>query len=288
MASGSKRPTVEVLISTYEERVLAVHERLPPPCPGTAWLVSHQTPSGRAFDVRSLCERPDVRYFCWADNGTSKNRNQALRMARGEICLVSDDDVEFLPGWADEVTSAFRTRPGAAFATFISLSVDRQHRKESYPPEARPHNRDSIGDVSEIEIAFRLDAVRELQVTFDERIGPGNPIALGEGYFFLRNILARGGLGWQIPLPIVRHMSATSSGERGWATLSRDYVRAQSAFSFSRSGYRSFLSIPKHTAWLAARDRQWFRIPEFAWNTSVGALMAARLRLADPFHTGCK
>jgi glycosyltransferase involved in cell wall biosynthesis len=280
MEFGLGRPAVEVLIATYEERVLGLASRLPPPSLGVAWFVSHQVPSGRVFDVASLSARTDVRYFCWPDNGTSKNRNHALEMAHGEICLVADDDLSFVPGWLHLIVSAFHEEPRITFATFSSLSRDGRPRKSSDPAEPRPHNMQTIGAVSEVEIAFRLDAVRQLRVSFDERVGPGTRISIGEGYFFLRDILDRGGAGLQIPRPIVRHMSEASSGERGWATLSQEFVKAQGAVSFSQSGYRAFLSIPKHAVHLAMRDREWKRVPEFAWNLTLGAVIAERLRLS--------
>jgi glycosyltransferase involved in cell wall biosynthesis len=274
------RPDLEVLVATYEERILGLAERLPPPAAGIAWLVSHQVPSGRAYDVEPLSARVDVRYVRWADSGTSRNRNHALHLARGEICLIADDDVSFLPGWSDAILSTFRTKPRIVFATFVSLSRRGQPRKASYPLNARAHSRVTVSDVSEIEIAFRLDAVRNLCVEFDERVGPGTKIVLGEGYFFLKHILERGGIGWQVPEAVVRHMSESSSGERGGAALSREFVIARSALAFSDSGYRAFLSIPKTAVWFAWRDRQWWRLPEFMCNLTVGAVVAARLHLS--------
>jgi glycosyltransferase involved in cell wall biosynthesis len=271
-----------VLVATYEERIVGLAERLPPPAAGIAWLVSHQAPSGRSYDVESLSARGDVRYFRWADSGTSRNRNHALRLARGEVCLIADDDVSFLPGWSDVILSTFRANPRIVFATFISLSKHGQPRKVSYPVDARSHSRETVSDVSEIEIAFRLDEVRALGVEFDERVGPGTRIVLGEGYFFLKYILERGGVGWQVPEPVVRHMSETSSGERGGAALSREFVIAQSALAFSDSGYRAFIAIPKTAVWFAARDREWLRVPEFIRNLTVGAVVAASLRLSHP------
>lgn len=215
MEFGLGRPAVEVLIATHEERVLGLASRLPPPSLGVAWLVSHQVPSGRVFDVASLSARMDARYFCWPDNGTSKNRNHASEMAHGEICLVADDDLSFVPGWFHLIVSAFHDEPRITFATFSSLSRDGRPRKSSDAAEPRPHNVQTIGAVSEVEIAFRLDAVRQLRMSFDERVGPGTRISMGEGYFFLRDVLDRGGAGLQIPRPIVRTMSEASSGERG-------------------------------------------------------------------------
>jgi hypothetical protein len=267
-------------VATYEERIVGLAERLPPPEPGVAWLVSHQVPSGRSYDVDSLAARDDVRYFRWADWGSSRNRNHALRLARGEICLVGDDDVEFIPGWSEVILSTFRRAPDAVFATFVSLSVDGRPRKTSYPVDARPHSRTTVGDVSEIEMAFRRVAVRDLHVEFDERVGLGTRIAMGEGYVFLMRILERGGIGLQVPTPIVRHVSDSSTGERGSATLSRDFVVAQGAFAFATSGYRAFLSIPKTAAWFATQRREWRRLPEFACYLTVGAVLAARLRLS--------
>ena len=232
-------------------------------------------------DIRVLSERPDVHYMRWTDSGLSTNRNHALRAATGEVCLIADDDLEFLPGWQDAVTAAFAARPDAAFMTFASLRAEGGRRKIS-SPTMRQHDRASVFDVSSVEIAFRLDAVRGMGIEFDERIGLGGRIGMGEEVLFLRHLLERGASGWSAPTPIVRHLTAASTGERAMIDLRSPEVRAMGALQFCARGPRVFLWIPRQAAFLALSRGRWWRAPRLAWDLTHGAAYAARTGLCHP------
>jgi FkbM family methyltransferase len=237
--------------------------------------VSHQTPSGGQFAVDALLERDDVRYLRWEDTGLSVNRNHALRAATGEFCLIADDDLEFLPGWAETVRGAVSSREDAAFITFASLASDGRRRKP-FAPEMRAHDRSSVFDVSSVEVVLRLAAVRASGIGFDERLGIGGRLAMGEEVLFLRHLLELGFSGWSSPTPIVRHRAITSTGERALAELSSPHVRAIGALQFCIRGARVIPWIPREAASLARSRRRWRRAPRLIWDLARGAAFAAR------------
>ena len=233
------RPLLEVLVCTFEDRLSGLISRLPAPQAGIAYLICHQVPSGQDFDVSPLRKRDDLRYMRFDDRGLSRNRNHCLRHAVGHICLIADDDIEFLPGWTETVLRGFETRRDATFVTFALVDAN-DTPKRAYPPAPVRHDVRSAYRVISAELAFHLDRARVLGVGFNEQLGIGTLVGIGEENVFLRDLMKQGGAGWLVPDPIVRNGPSTA-GERMMDTLDRKQVFSIGAMAFSRRGALSYL-----------------------------------------------
>ena len=273
--SFAVRPQIEVLVCTYEGRILDLAERLPAPIPGVAYLITHQTPSRRLFRVESLRAREDVRVMRFSDSGLSRNRNHCLRYAQGRLCLVADDDIEFLPGWHQKMEAGFAQHSDATFITF-ALQGHGDRLKRAYPAESTRHSVRSAFRVVSSEIAFDLDRVRTLRVGFNEHLGIGTPVGLGEENVFLRDLMMKGAMGWFVPSTLVRNGPDTT-GERIMANLGREQVFSIGAMAYCRRGGLSHLLSGKEAVRLALRRRRMASIPEFLLAFNHGVRHARRL-----------
>lgn len=65
--------------------------------------------------AESFIERLPLRYLKEASQGLSHGRNRALREARGDVLVYTDDDVRPAPGWLTAYVTAFRLYPHAEY-----------------------------------------------------------------------------------------------------------------------------------------------------------------------------
>ncbi len=273
--SHQERPEIEVLIPTYEDRIIGLANRLPAPIPGVAFLITHQTPSRRVYRVESLRSRDDVRVMKFSDIGSSRNRNHCLRFAIGRLCLWADDDIEFLPGWQVELARGFADQPEATYLTFALLGADGEPKRD-FPAVATRHTVRSAFRVETSEIAFHLDRVKALRVGFNEHLGIGTKVGLGEENVFLRDLMAKGASGWFLPKTLAQNGQSTT-GERFMANLGSQQVFSIGAMAYCRRGGVSHLLSGKEAVRLAMRRGRVASIPEFLVAFNRGVMHARRL-----------
>ena len=156
---------------------------------------------------------PDtVRVFDYRERGVARSRNRALEHAEGTIAILCDEDTRMVAGLARRVERAFADDPRADLLTFKVRTPEGLPYKK-YRSSRRRHNRLSIVGVSEVEIAFRVDAIRRHGLRFDERFGLGSLFPSGEGNILLADALSRGLIVDYVPEDIVIH-PFESSGKR--------------------------------------------------------------------------
>lgn len=149
--------------------------------------------------------------ICYSFNelGLSKSRNRALSLMEGDIFVISDDDVVFLPGAFEKIESAFLANSQQDILTFQMQKEDGGLRKK-YKKKPAQHNLFSIMGVSSCEIAGRNLPVSSLGVMYDTNFGLGAKYSIGEEVIFLRDCL-RSGLNVRfIPISISTHPEESS------------------------------------------------------------------------------
>ena len=85
--------TLQLLICTIDGGIQQVAQLVLPPAPDISYVVSwqHSSPD----DERTLpvaLVRDDIQVYHLEGRGLSRNRNNCLRHATGDICLICDDD----------------------------------------------------------------------------------------------------------------------------------------------------------------------------------------------------
>jgi glycosyltransferase involved in cell wall biosynthesis len=131
-----------------------------------------------------------VRVLNTNEKGLSKSRNKAIQNASNNICLFTDDDVIFTENLKIKILSAFEKDLKASIITFnhVRIGDSEPQKKQNKTFE---HNKESIWNVSSIEIAFKLNDIKRSNISFDENFGLGSFFETAEEVLFLQSALSQ-------------------------------------------------------------------------------------------------
>ncbi len=131
-----------------------------------------------------------VKWFNVSERGLSKSRNMALKHATADICILADDDLEYIENYCDLIIEQFKLHPEADIITFQLEGIEKKFK--NYYKESRKLNYFTSMKVSSVEIAFRLKKIKELDIKFDENFGAGSKYKMGEENIFLTHCIKNG------------------------------------------------------------------------------------------------
>lgn len=205
-------------------------------------LIINQTDAGHQLTSK----HPKVRVINTEERGLSRSRNMALENAIGDICIIADDDIEYVKNVGKIVVSAFAKAEKASIITFKKKNQDGLGNK-TYP-NIREHTLRTAKDVSSWEIAFRRDHIQKLEIRFDERFGLGADFPIGEESIFVTDVMEHGDLCLFEPNVILEHRALSSGSFPG----RDDIVFARGALRYKFMGNLAYLSMIKY-AWFYYR-----------------------------------
>lgn len=163
-----------------------------------------------------------------SDRGLSRSRNVALEHARGDICLLADDDEVLAATYKDRIQNAFASNPRS---DVIIFSVQNHDRVRKPPLSARTVSRMQLMKVSSVQVAFRRAPVVASGVKFDTQFGAGSPFAMGEELIFLSDLRHAGLRISAVPLEVAHLEPSISSWFSGYDEA---FFRSRGA-SFARA-----------------------------------------------------
>lgn len=199
-----------------------------------------------AQDARIVCVRsPEV--------GISSGRNRGVRMSKGTLIAITDDDCEVAPDWLPKLVAAFEvdTRVGVVFGT----TAAGEHAAEqglipaygvSRPFLAR-RLRDKPGGMGAC-MAFRRDVWERLN-GFDQRLGVGAAFLAGEDTDFTARALLAGYFVYETPDVRVIHHGFRQLEEAGALTFSYWYGTGAALTKILKCGHLSVLGYLFRLAW---------------------------------------
>ena len=80
------------------------------------------------LDYREIAESGHrIRFCSFPDRGVGRSRNEAILRAEGDICLFSDGDLVYEPGYAEAVAAEFERNPDADMILF-NVTVEESRR----------------------------------------------------------------------------------------------------------------------------------------------------------------
>lgn len=201
---------LQVLICTIGEagikRVLSSQH---PSLPGVEYLVAWQQPDSD-LPIPIELQRDDFKVYITDSRGLSRNRNFALSKSDAELCLISDDDVDYQREELQLLIELFEENSDLSLITFEYRSAPAFQKK--YPAIPFDLNNPPKGYyVTSFEIAFRRSDVYG-KFWFNEHFGLGVPVlASGEEDLFLHDILKSGLKCRFYPVEIGTHIGSTTS-----------------------------------------------------------------------------
>lgn len=139
------------------------------------------------YESYELTDGYQARMFYTTERGLSKSRNMAIYNAKGDICLICDDDEVLEDNYIETIISAFTKYPEADILTF----------NVNIPGKPFPRGERLIGYIgamrtSSVQIAFRRKSIVDNNIRFDEKMGSGTGNGSGEEIKFLFDCLKKG------------------------------------------------------------------------------------------------
>jgi hypothetical protein len=208
------------------------------------------------------------RMLSFAELGLSRSRNRALDAARGELLLIGDDDLAYLPDVVGTLRRAFAAHPDATAITFQFLDHATRKPLKRYPTRGFKNYLRTIASVSSFEIALRRERLGALR--FDTRFGVGGAHPSGEEGIFLADLLRAGHALYYWPEPLCTH-PGMGSGHKLWSTES-----AQAKGAVFQRMYGA--AWPLVGLWFAVAKYPQYRgsvgLGSWLWHTAKGARRA--------------
>lgn len=195
---------LNILISTIDNRIDDVVQIVLPMRSDVKYFITHQCTEYRYARIPEGLRRDDVYIFHMQGKGLTKSRNNTIRNATGDVCLIADDDVRYSNEYFDTILSAYKDE-SLDFACFKINTGDENLPYKDYPQEAVKLTRKYYHTPSSIEITFRLKSIRESEMWFDERFGLGARIVGGEERLFILDAFEANLNVWFFPEYVVNH-----------------------------------------------------------------------------------
>lgn len=221
---------IEFLICTIDEGINKVEELLLSPMPDVRYLVSWQISEkfANAFHVElsdfhesqqnisslnmpdALKIRADVRVVTLVGSGLSRNRNNALKHAYGDLLVIADDDCRYTTESVRSIKEVFRKHADASIIQMQGLSYE-GHLLHNYPVDSYEYqNRPRFTYISSWELVLRRS---DMLPAFDERFGIGAYLGCGEEELFVAMAARKGLKVYYEPIPFV-FTDADTSGTK--------------------------------------------------------------------------
>ena len=146
-----------------------------------------------------------LRFFSFPDRGVGRSRNEAIMRAEGDICLFSDADIVYEPGYADAIAKEFVRRPDADMILF-NVMVEEARKTYHITKRKRVHWY-NCGRYGAVSFAVRRESLLSSGVTFSLLFGGGARYGSGEDSLFLKEFMKKGYSVYTAPVTIARASS---------------------------------------------------------------------------------
>jgi len=251
--------------------------------------------------VAGFASKLPIRYEVEPQAGTSRGKNAALRVATGNLTVLTDDDVTPEQNWVASYWSAFQERPRGFFfggpvdSEFETLDFD-QELLANAPGSVRGL---SWGSVPRLVIenppflganwACPTEILRELG-GFDPGLGlnASSPrVSVGEESQMMLRLRARGWQAWYLPATRVKHFVPRSKcnlahlGERAeaagfyFAIAGRQTIRRSGIFGTPPILYLGALRRLLKWGWVRGRGGKAYG-EYLQWRRQIGVIRGAR------------
>lgn len=199
--------TISLMVATIDAGIKMVEKVLLDPRPGIRYYISHQV-TGELYRKipEKLKMRSDVQITQIRGRGLSRNRNNLLEMAQGELALLADDDARYHLHYFETLRCIFAEHQDIDVACFKIATPEGFPEYKDYSEDSFLLNYASRHYISSLEIAFRLPVIKKSGLKFDERFGAGSDfIHYGEEAVFIHDCIKAGLRVKYFPEYIVEH-----------------------------------------------------------------------------------
>lgn len=160
------------------------------------------------------CPGGCVRFYSFSDRGVGKSRNEAIMRADGDICLFSDADIVYEPGYAKAIAAEFEQNPKADMILF-NVEVE-ESRRTYYITERKKVHWYNCGRYGAVSFAVRRESLLSSGVMFSLLFGGGAKYSNGEDSLFLKEFMSKGYSVYTAPVTIACEVAEDSTWFAGY------------------------------------------------------------------------
>ncbi len=223
-------------------------------------LIINQTTQDKL--LRSNNEK--IRVINSFEFGLTKSRNLAIQNAVGDICLVADDDIQYVKGFDDIVKQAFINNRKASIINF-KIDTFCGNNYKTYPQRSKVLNtKKKIRPTSSVEMVFKRVDILNNNILFNTNFGLGSYFPSGEEYLFLKVALNKGLIINFENEFTVKHTLNRSTSNAG----NDDFIKAQAAIYCMENRKFSYLFLLKFIFFLLRKKH--IKIKEVIYKYFVG------------------
>lgn len=177
------------------------------PRDGISYLVSWQHSDDKETSLPKELERDDVKVYNLSGRGLSRNRNNCIKHATADVCIISDDDCRFTHEKLQTVIDIYEKNPSVDISTF---QFEGEGSNKFYPTESFDLSSFPKGFfISSIEITFRRKSIQGT-IKFNENFGLGAEVLhCGEEHIFIQEAISNGLICRFFPITIVKENDST-------------------------------------------------------------------------------
>ncbi len=239
---------LNVIVSCIDEGIKRVDLITNDRFPNVKYIISHQYTEKTYLKTPGSLIRSDIVVSKLSGKGLSRNRNNAIKHATGDIAVIADDDVTYLPDSFQNILAVFKNDPELDVACFKIKTPDGKPEFKNYPTRPFVLNKNRHHYISSIEIAFKVSSIKKHDIWFDERFGIGSGLFYaGEEEIFINDCIKSRLKVMYHPFYTVTHPFETST-------------TGVSIFSPKRNKLRGAIN---------ARTHGWKAIPKAFYDTAI-------------------
>jgi len=231
--------TVQLLISTFGNRIKEVEKVLLPPEDGVSYIISHQIVDGVDNLIPKGLLRDDVVIFQIESRGLVKNRNNCLIHASADIVMILDDDVTIKSEYIQQVRDLFENEDIDVACSKVKTPDNQPSYKTYTDYPVLLDKLHQFKSVSSVEISLRLKSVSDKSILFDERFGLGTKLSSGEEFVFLVECWRKKLKIKYFPVFTIEHDYQSSGKDKSF--LSDEKLMVAGAHSFYLFGNKAFI-----------------------------------------------
>lgn len=153
-------------------------------------------------------------FYCTQERGLTRSRNMAIEKASGDVCMLCDDDEQFVDGYDFKILQAYQELPQADVIIFKMLN-----RRPSFPDRVRRLRFPLTLRVSSWQISFRRQSILRANIRFDTRLGAGTGNGGEEELKFLTDCEKAGLKIFYVPTPIASVRQTDSTWFHGFTDV---------------------------------------------------------------------
>ena len=153
--------------------------------------------------------------YSYEERGVGRSRNRALERATADIVLFSDEDIRYLPDYADVIIREFEKRPRADMLLF-NIDVIEERRTYHIEKEHRVTWK-NCGRYPTYSFAVRRDKLHGANIKFNLNYGGGAKYGCGEDSLFIMDCVKNGFKIYALPVTIGREEYRPSTWFNGYS-----------------------------------------------------------------------